>query len=135
MSFSAKVTLRPRYDKVRADYQKNAQRIVAYGLQEIRSTAVKGILTGNKTGETYTRGGITHTASAAGEFPANDTGYLASNIHVVRSPTGMSGSVESRANYSAALEFGTSKMAARPFLQPSVEEVRPKVRRKIMELF
>ena len=60
---------------------------------------------------------------------------MANNIHISRSTNGLSGAVESRAKYSEALEFGTSKMAARPFLQPSAEEVRPKIRRKIRELF
>lgn len=132
---SAKVSVRPRYKGVLKNYEESAKKVVAYGLQEIRGIAVKGILAGNKTGRTYTRGGVTHTASAAGEYPASDTGFLASNIHVVRSTTGLSGAVESRANYSEFLEFGTSKMAARPFLQPSAEEVRPKIRRKIRELF
>lgn len=132
---SAKVSVRPRYKKVLKGYEENAKKIVGYGLQEIRGIAVKGILAGNKSGRTYTRGGVTHTASAAGEYPASDTGFLASNIHISRSPSGLSGAVESRANYSEALEFGTSKMAARPFLQPSAEEVRPKIRRKIRELF
>ena len=43
-------------------------------------------------------------------------------------------SVESNADYSAALEFGTSKMSARPFMQPALEENRPKIRRKLSEL-
>jgi HK97 gp10 family phage protein len=132
---SVKVSVRPRYKGVLKKYEQDAKKVVAYGLNEIRGIAVKGILAGNKTGQTYTRGGITHTASAAGEYPASDTGFLASNIHISRSPSGLSGAVESRAKYSEFLEFGTSKMAARPFLQPSAEEVRPKIRRKIRELF
>lgn len=132
---TVKVSVRPRYKKVLEGYEKAAKGVVGYGLQEIRSVAVKGILAGNKSGVTYTRGGVTHTASAAGEYPANDTGFLASNIKVAAKPDGLSGAVESRANYSAYLEFGTSKMAARPFMQPSAEEVRPKIRRRIRELF
>ena len=41
----------------------------------------------------------------------------------------------SQAKYSSALEFGTSKMGARPFMQPSAEEVRPKIRRRARSLF
>lgn len=132
---SVKVTLRPRYKNTLNDYEDKARRIIAYGLAEVHSTAIQGILSGNKTGAKYSRGGKTHTASAAGEYPANDTGYLASNIHINPSTTGLSGNVESKASYSAALEFGTSKMAARPFMQPSAESVRPKVSRRIKELF
>ena len=132
---TVKVTHRPRYKGVLKNYEKSARMAVAYALQETRAIAVQGILAVNKSGTTYTRGGVSHTASAAGEYPANDTGYLASNINVQPSTTGLSGSVESGANYSAHLEFGTSKMAARPFMQPSAEQVRPKLRRKLRELF
>jgi HK97 gp10 family phage protein len=36
--------------------------------------------------------------------------------------------VESRADYSVHLEFGTKNMRARPFLQPALEENRPKIK-------
>lgn len=42
---------------------------------------------------------------------------------------GFGASVESRADYSSFLEFGTSKMAARPFMQPALEENKPKINR------
>ena len=42
---------------------------------------------------------------------------------------GLTANVESRADYSAFLEFGTSKMGARPFLQPALEENRAKIKR------
>jgi HK97 gp10 family phage protein len=44
------------------------------------------------------------------------------------------GAVESRADYSGFLEFGTSKMGARPYLQPALEENRPKIRRMFARL-
>ena len=132
---TVRVTHKPRYKGALKKYADSGRKVVSYALQETRSIAVQGILAGNKTGTTYTRGNIRHTASAAGEYPANDTGYLASNIHAVPSKTGLSGAVESRAEYSIHLEFGTSKMAARPFMQPSADAVRPKLRRRIRELF
>ena len=42
--------------------------------------AQQSILRGAKTGRIYKRGKITHRASAPGEPPANDTGFLAQNI-------------------------------------------------------
>ena len=52
-----------------------------------------------------------------------------SNINGNIQMGGLSGIVESMADYSEALEFGTSKMGARPFLQPSLEQSRPKMKR------
>ena len=104
-------------------------------MNEVRNTADQGITEGNKSGRTYTRRGISHTASAAGEYPAADTGVLHTNIFTDVDSNGLGGSVESRAKYSEFLEFGTSKMAARPFMQPSAEATRPKLRRRLRELF
>jgi HK97 gp10 family phage protein len=53
---------------------------------------------------------------------------LVNNIHVIIDPDGLGADVESRADYSEALEFGTSTMSARPFLQPALEENRSKIR-------
>ena len=46
----------------------------------------------------------------------------------------LGGSVESRADYSGFLEFGTSTMQARPYLQPALEENKPKIRARFARL-
>lgn len=61
-----------------------------------------------------------HVPSAPGTAPNSDTRNLALSIDVVLSDTRKSVRVVSKAKYSAALEFGTSKMAARPFLRPAL---------------
>ncbi len=75
-----------------------------------------------------------HRASAPKEPPATDTGFLVSNIsmNVKKEPNGVIiGQVISSAPYSEHLEFGTTNMTARPFMQPALE----KNRRKIQALF
>lgn len=57
-----------------------------------------------------------HVPSAPGSPPMNDTGHLKDNIVTTKSGHGRV-AVTSNASYSAALEFGTSKMAARPFMK------------------
>ena len=90
----------------------------------VQSISYKG------TGRTYEkyRPRRTHTASAPNEPPATDTGFLVNNIFVKFDSDKLGVSVESRANYSLALEFGTSKMAARPFMQPALESNKSKIR-------
>ena len=95
--------------------------------------SIHGHSNGSKTYQKYNPK-RTHTASAAGNPPNTDTGYLANNIHMVMGADGMGASVESRADYSGFLEFGTSKMKARPYLQPALEENKPKVLRRIKAL-
>lgn len=66
-----------------------------------------------------------HTASQPGYPPNVDTGILRNSIQAV--PTGgFSAAVVARAPYAVHLEFGTSKMAARPFFAPTVIHLQQK---------
>ena len=64
-----------------------------------------------------------HTASAPGAFPARDTGELIQ--HLLTEVSGEGGKTIGRfgtdRKYGPMLEFGTKKMAARPWLRPSFE--------------
>ena len=89
-------------------------------------------------GATYTRGGVSHTASAPGEPPAVDTGqYRASWAWKV---LGGQKAVEIFTDQERGpwLEFGTSRMAPRPHVRPVMEEasttkIAPIVRRRIVD--
>lgn len=98
--------------------------------------SVDGINTGPATGAVYTRGGITHQASAPGEYPMSDTGRLASNI-ITLLPSGSSieGQVGTNIEYGTFLEFGTSRMAARPWLMPSFEKAKVDVAKEVKQRF
>lgn len=110
-------------------YGVQAERVIAVAGNMVRNTAVQGIQAHGSSGVTYQKYNPrrTHTASVAGAYPNTDTGYLVSNIHLVIDDDKLGASVESRAEYSEYLEFGTSKMQARPFMQPSLEENRAKI--------
>jgi HK97 gp10 family phage protein len=113
---------------------KNAQRACFKAANLVKNEAQKSILAGNKTGPVVTRYNPKRTIaiSAPGEPPASDTGFLASNItSEVRTVQGnqVFGIVRSTAPYSAFLEFGTTKMAARPFLQPALDKSANKIKR------
>jgi len=71
------------------------------------------------TGKLYQRGKtVEHRASAPGEPPAPDTGELRRRIEVdvLRGPTEVRGVITANVEYAAALELGTERMRARPFL-------------------
>lgn len=122
--------------RVLQKYDAQIKQIVAKGVQDTRNTAVESLHSQTGGGKTYQRYNPrrTHLASKAGDPPNTDTGYLASNVFGVIDTDGHGGQVESRADYSEALEFGTSKMQARPFLQPALEENRPKIIRMFARL-
>lgn len=76
-----------------------------------------------------TRGAVSgknHVPSRPGEPPNQDTGVLANNIETVQ-VTPLRVEVSSNAPYAAELEFGTSKMAERPYMRPAVIKTRAKV--------
>ncbi len=75
-----------------------------------------------KTGKVYMHGKVAHQASAPGEAPATDTGLLINSIESKRD--GAEARVDVHSEYGAPLEFGTSKMAARPYLRPAMDEHR-----------
>lgn len=69
-----------------------------------------------------------HIPSNPGEPPNADTRLLDSSIEtvLVDGPEGGKVNVESNAPYAAHLEFGTSKMAERPYMRPAAERQRKK---------
>lgn len=76
-----------------------------------------------------TRGAVSgkaHVPSRPGEPPNQDTGVLANNIETVQ-VTPLRVEVSSNAPYAAELEFGTSKMAERPYMRPAAIKTRAKV--------
>lgn len=93
--------------------------------QKVEAEAKKSIVSGEKTGRTYKRGGVLHKASAPGEAPASDTGRLVNSITSGVAPSGSESFVVAGrgvVKYARMLEFGTFKMAARPFLFPALEK-------------
>ena len=65
-------------------------------------------------------GGSPHKASAPGTPPNIDTSNLVNSIHT-ETIGELSAIVAVNADYGMFLEYGTSKMAARPFLFPAVK--------------
>lgn len=70
--------------------------------------------------------GKRHQPSKPGDPPNQDTGALANNIETVQvAPLVVE--VSSNAPYAAPLEFGTSRMEARPYMAPARDAKRQEV--------
>jgi len=75
--------------------------------------------------------GKNHVPSKPGQPPMRDTGNLQAHIETSQ-PEPFVAQVTSSAAYAAPLEFGTSKMAARPYMRPARDKVLP-VAERILE--
>ena len=111
-------------------------RIFLATAMDIQGDAKAKVLTGRHTGTTYRRRGITHRASAPGEYPANDTGTFASSIHYDGNESAMKVTVGSTVLYGLFLEEGTKRagqvhMEARPWLKPSLEASRSQLQARL----
>jgi hypothetical protein len=75
---------------------------------------------------------VPHRASAPGEAPAVDTGRLKTSLHVSVSSGGHAeADVVAPVSYALHLEYGTRKMAPRPFLAPALEANREMIFEKV----
>jgi len=122
-AFNKKLNKKLQDNKVKA-YVLRATQMVEFTAQE--SIKKKG------TGRIYQKYNprVTHTASAAGQPPATDSGFLGQNITIKvdkKADGSVIGQVISAAPYSAHLEFGTTQMTERPFMQPALEKNRRKI--------
>lgn len=89
-----------------------ANQVLRVLAQKIRSDAHKSITAGSVSGKN-------HVPSAPGEPPNNDTGGLAKGLIDETFPAELRAEVRAETEYSSALEYGTSKMEARPFMRPA----------------
>lgn len=117
--------------RLRKVYGKAVVEAAVSGAELVRGTAIKSIQS-TSGGEVVTRtraGGGTyeHTVSKEGDAPNTDTGRLVSSIQVDINPLGIF--VGSTLEYAGYLEFGTSAMEPRPWLNPALESNRRNIER------
>ena len=113
-----------------------AKKVTAIG-QEMKSRAARGsralknaelqVLRGQRGGRSYKKSfkKSSYTASAPGEPPAVRSGKLRSSFRPV---AGSSGGALSVTHYAGYLEHGTSKMAARPYVEKIKQKAEPEIK-------
>lgn len=104
-------------------------------LERVRKAAMLGVIRGTesvreeadslmnespRSGRVYTRRGVSHRASAPGEPPAPDTGRLRQSLRTEYNRELLMGTAIASTAYAQALEFGTSRIAPRPFMRPAL---------------
>jgi hypothetical protein len=79
-----------------------------------------------REGERYIKQSFGTSPSAAGDPPGVDTGALRSSIHV-EDRGKMARAIADGVEYGVHLEYGTTKMAARPFMAPAAQWLESQV--------
>lgn len=126
------------FEAIKKRIEKGAEAGLTKAGEIVAAEAISKIKSPPKTGRIYIKYNPfrIHQASAPGEPPANDLGFLAANIHP--QPTKKEGGalvkrINSAADYSAPLEFGTDRIAPRPFMRPSLLEKKSEIEQAIAE--
>lgn len=121
----SKVTIKLNSHNIIPKLESVATQRMYAAAQEVRNEVLE-TLSGRRTGRTYKVPGtnVTYTASAPGEPPAVATGQLRNSVTAVVQAEGKSvkGIVGTELMKGLYLEKGTSKMAPRPWLEPSFEK-------------
>lgn len=108
-----------------AEVVRVAGAVVYEGADMIRAEAFRLVSAGSVSGKG-------HVASRPGEPPNRDTGVLQANFETQQTGA-TSAEFRSKAPYAGALEFGTSRMASRPYVRPARDSQSPKIRKRFAE--
>jgi len=98
--------------------------------EEMRAKAVKNMTDACLFLEADIKKSLTgKSPSAPGEPPGKKSGTLGRSVthEVEKTSHGVVGRVGTNITYAVPLEFGTSKMAARPFMRPGLERNKSKI--------
>lgn len=100
---------------------KAADRVLYVGSDMIRAEAFQSISRGSISGKG-------HVPSRPGEPPNRDTGVLQAGLDN-RLVKPLVAEVSSNAPYAGAMERGTSKVAARPYMRPARDKKAPEIQK------
>jgi len=104
-------------------YEAGIKNVITKTLSDIAVISKESMWGTSKTGRIYARGDKYHQASAPGEAPAVDIGNLVNSIQIENQ--GLKGWVYTVVDYSVPLEYGSVRMAARPFFGPAAGKAFP----------
>lgn len=132
MTLKGSKRLRRKLGEMTPELQKRLSKQLFAGAQDIRTEAIKGMQSSPPDeSRTYTRRGVSHSASSPGRPPRVDTGALVNSISVKGKRLSYNVGSRSNAPYGKWLEFGTSNILPRPWLFPAFMKVRGQLQGKI----
>ncbi len=115
-----------KFKRMASPEMKEAVRGALYKGGNLLQSEAQGLITEGSVS------GKNHVPSKPGEPPNNDLGQLMRGIIVEQARDDpFAVDVKATAPYSAALEFGTSKIAERPYMRPAARATKDKITRLV----
>ena len=114
--------------------QKNVEVVLQQSAEEVAAHARFLVTSGDRSGRLYTDDDMQMRASAPGEPPLSRSGALSASISVEKDPHSSARHVVATSPHARYLEFGTTSMAPRPFLQPSLDEYRDRIEQRLKKV-
>lgn len=108
--------------EIEARIRAGANRGVVTWIGIVEQRAVDLINNPPKSGRIYKRRGVAHQASAPGEAPASDQGTLVNARRIDLIPERLAARLTFTSAHAPHLQFGTRKMAPRPFADRALHE-------------
>lgn len=114
--------LQRQFEKIKKQSPEKLRGLLFAGAESTRTEAVTSINSSQSQGREYRRGNVTHIASTAGNPPNTDRGDLVRNITTEPIQGGFDVGSRASAPHGLWLEFGTLKIAPRPWLTPAYKK-------------
>lgn len=108
-----------------AEVVRMAGAVVYEGADTARAEAFRSVSAGSVSGKG-------HVPSKPGEPPNRDTGELQAGMESLQTGA-LTAQFRSSAPHSRPLEFGTSRVAARPHVRPARDKTAPEIRKRFAE--
>lgn len=105
--------------------------VLAAVSNDMRNTAIDSLDTVSPGRDYVKPGGRTHRASKPGDAPNTDEGQLKSGLFASKKKKNEYAFGVSGVPYAKSLEYGTRKMAARPFIRPAFNKHKDEIAEEI----
>lgn len=123
-----------KMERMKVELINSAAESLGRDLALLDSDAKQSVSQGSRSGRIYKRKTVTHQASAPGEYPKTDRGFLVAGFlfNIRKTFTDVYGYLENRAAHAAAVEFKPISKGGRPFMRPLFKKWNGKIKDNIV---
>lgn len=122
-----------KLNQIPIDMRSGIGTALAASVVQMDAYAKQKIQGGGRSGRVYRRRSVSHQASAPGEYPKTDRGQLVASLFFKVGTDKLSAFFGTKLDYGKYLEFGTGRMAPRPWLRPTFKANKASITARIKQ--